>query len=103
MTAAAVAVDRVPDGTRPLHVGRPVPFLESAIATEQARCFVDEWAERYGTSVPLHCRRTIEAGEHYLLHRELAGDGAPTGRTWSLCAPCAVVDAEAWDVREAGA
>lgn len=96
-------VERIPDGTQPLEVGRPVAFLEPAVATEPLRCFVDAWADRYGTSVPVHCRRTIAPGEHYLLHRQLDDAGAPTGASWSYCAPCAVTDAEAWAVHEATA
>lgn len=94
---------RPPDGTRPLELGRHVPFLEPTVATEQRTCFVADHARRYETPVHPDCRQVIRPGEHYLLHLQRDDSDNPTGRSWAYCAPCAVREAAWWDVREATA
>lgn len=94
---------RVPDGTRPLEVGRPVPFLEPQLAVEELACFYAGHAEQHRLPLPEHCRRVIAAGEHFLSHIQRDWRDEPTGERLSYCAPCAVRFAAAWDVREATA
>lgn len=98
---APLLTDHLPDASRPLQVGRPVPFLEARIATEQLECSLARFAQTNRVPIDPTCRRTIEPGEHFLAHLSRDVDTLePTGRTWSYCAPCAVRECHWWDVRE---
>jgi hypothetical protein len=97
-------VTGTPDGSRPLEVGRPAPFLIPSyvdpVTGAERTCFTVATAEHFGVDVPAACRVRIVTGDHYLRRAERDTDNQLTGRVSAYCAPCAVSLWAAWDVRE---
>ncbi|MBV9291076.1 MAG: hypothetical protein JO222_01405 [Frankiales bacterium] len=103
MTDMLLEDHRLADGTRPLVIGRSVPFLSIERlhpTADSVACFTVALSAGNNDQPPAHCQRRIQPGRWYLQQLERDGDDVETGRVFAYCAPCAIRDAAAWDVRE---
>lgn len=92
---------RLPDGTRPLVVGRHSSSLWCSQAEQRLACHMVAQSATYRAELPRRCQRVIQPGLFYLVHQPTSlATGKLLGRL-SYCAPCAVAEWRHWHVSEA--
>lgn len=91
---------RIPDGTRPLLIGKYSPGLAAVEAPRPVTCYMTRHTSAFADSPPPGCRQVIDVGEHCLRHCQVPERIPPTGVTW-YCAPCAIREWHWWNVTEA--
>lgn len=89
------------DGTRRL-TWRDNKSLRLGQSKHDHTCEVTAVHQRAGTPdlIPAGCQRTIPAGRYFLLHTPIHPSTGARGRRTAWCAPCAVRDWSAFNVRE---